>query len=191
LAELFRHVVTGRISKDTFCVEADSLSEASQDHGIEAVYAAVDALHADWSELWPVRFAGAFRLAPEVRRRMAIAAVFLYSDTEYDWPPLSPFRGYCLDGLLACACGTMIFGGIMLLALSGIYPLCFVPLAAVCFFLAAHSYTLSQRLAAKYQADCEAAQREVGDYDVWPFRKRADFDEARRHPPLLGGSRSR
>jgi hypothetical protein len=40
----------------------------------------------------------------------------------------------------------------------------------------------------KYVEKRTASFMAHGDYDVWPFRRRVDFESARKRPVLLGGS---
>jgi hypothetical protein len=187
LAEIVRHLVTGQISTDQFTAEGGALADRSPDSGVEAVYAAADVLRADVSLVWSIRLRGRFRLAPDIRRRMAIAALFLYSEAEYEWPPAAPPRGACLDSLLALICVACIFAGVLLLAAT-VVSAWYAAAAVRCFAAAVLLYQLSQKLATRFHLEWERAQAEVGDYDVWPFLRRADFDAARQHPRLLCGA---
>jgi hypothetical protein len=186
LAELLRHVVSGQINKDEFLIGAEEIAADSNDDALSAVHAAVDSLYDDVSALWSVRFRGRFRLPVEERRRLAIAALFLYSGGEYEWPPSPGPRGACLDSLLAFACGAFVFAGLMFLAVT-VASAWFALVSAGCFVAARSLYRLSQRMTARSVAEWESAQTRHGDFDVWPFLKRADFEKANRDPPLLCG----
>jgi hypothetical protein len=188
LAELVRHLVTGQIDTAYFAMRAEELAETSQDHGVWAVYGAAAGLRDE--DLWPVRYRGSNRLSADTRRRMAIAALYLYSDVDYEWPPSSGPRGGCLDSLLCFACGTLLFAGVMLLAASFVWF--WLLLASLrCFVSAFLVWGLSQRLVAKYKAQWEEEQNRIGDYDVWPFLTQMDFEVARQRPRLLcGGAKS-
>ncbi len=187
LAELIRHLVAGQLTTDEFTYEASDLADTSADCGIWAVYAYAAGLYQDVSALWSIRLRGRFRLSGDVRRRLAVAALFLYSDVEYEWPPSRGPRGACLDCLLAYVCGAFLFAGLMLLPVGILVWWCV--LASVgCFVAAVFLYRLSQSLAASYQARWEAQQMRFGEYRVWPFLRVEDFVEARQHPRLLCGS---
>jgi hypothetical protein len=187
LAELIRHLVAGQISSDRFTYEAEDLADTSSDSGVSAVYGFAGGVCPDMSVLWPIRLRGRFRLAPDVRRRMAIAALFLYSDAEYEWPASAGSRGGYLNGLLAFLCGTLVFGGSMLLVLACMFWWC-VSAALGCFVAAVLLYRLSRWLTASYQARWVQQQMRFGEYGVWPFLRLEDFAEARGHPRLLCGS---
>jgi hypothetical protein len=187
LAQLVRHLATGIMSKEEFSTKAGNLAENSCDPGVWAVYATADALHDDVSAIWPVRFRGWMRLAPDVRRRLAVTALFLYSQAEYEWPNTPAPSGGCLDALLLCACAIFGLAGLLLLGVSFVAPWWCAIISRICLAMSVWLYVLSQRLAARFRAEWEEAQRQLGDYEVWPFRWWADFDEARRHPRLLCG----
>src|SRR5262245_5398468 len=88
LAELLRHLASGRISTDRFSIESDQLVYSTQDPGVQVVYGAGIALAGQWDAIGSICFRGRFRLAPDDRRRMARAVVFLHSDAAYEWPSI-------------------------------------------------------------------------------------------------------
>jgi hypothetical protein len=186
LAELLRHVLAGQISKDEFLFEAEDLMAASGDDALCAVFAAVGSLYTDESALWNVHFRDSFRLPAKVRRRLNIAALFLYSDAEHQWPPSAGPRGMYVDCLLACTCGASILAGLIFLAVSA-FSSWFAVVGVGCVAAAVWLYRLSQELAKRSVARWEAEQARYGDFDVWPFLRQADFEEAKRYPPLLCG----
>jgi hypothetical protein len=186
LAELIRHLASGGITADAFYFEAGALANSTDDAGMWAVYADASGRLPDWADCWPVRLRGAFRLSPTARRRLAIAALFLYSEVEYEWPQGKGPRGATLDGLLLLACAIVSCAGMVLLPLSLFSAWCAIGSKA-CFAVAVRLYRASHRLVARSRAAWEAEQAEFGDYDVWPFLRRPAFDEARRHPRLLCG----
>jgi hypothetical protein len=184
LTELVRHFGSGQITTDYFAMAGGKLVEATQDYGVGAVYAWAEGLHSD--ALWPIRLRGAFRLTAEDRRRLTIAILFLYSDMEYEWPPSGP-KGAWTDFLLAYACGAFIFAGLMLFVLSLLSVWCMLG-AIASLFAAIYVYKLSHRLVARNEATWKAEQAEAGrDWDIWPFLKHDDFEEAKRQPRLLCG----
>jgi hypothetical protein len=187
LAELLRHVATGRISKDEFCCAAEELLIDSADSGLAAVYEAAASLHEDLSLFCNVRFQGRYRLSSTERRRLAIAILFLHSDVEYGWPVTEwpPFAAVA-DCLLAYACGTLGLGGVLLLTAAGLLPWLAV-VALACLWGAFQLYRWSQRLAKRFQRQWEEEQMRHGDYDAWPFLRRGQLAEARRHPPYFCG----
>jgi len=195
LAELVRHLVAGTMRTDDFADEAQQLAERSDDPGVRAVYATADSLYDDLDPFFSFRLRGRYRVTPKVRRQMAIAALFLYSDTEYEWPLETDYPSVFPDQLLMLACAGFIIAAMFLLTLGCALfigwrpPVSGVLLLAggACIVAAVRVYHYSHRLAARRHAAWENTQRRIGDYDVWPFIRCADFDEARKHPRLLCG----
>jgi hypothetical protein len=168
LAELLRHLVCGQMTNDDFCDTAGKIRWASKDLAVSAIYEYADGLYSD---LQTYRLRGPRRISDEHRRQTAIAAMFLYSDLEYEWPETSKavWRGQYLMYAFGAACiAGLVLGPIMFFWAVGLYPLSW----------AVHWW---ERNAWRTQ------QRELGDVEVWPFLRRADFDRARQFPRLLTG----
>ncbi len=184
LAELIRHLANGCITTGEF--DDFHMFVDSEDPAVSAVSNEAWGLYDDVWPAWAYRLRGHHKLSPEVRRQVAIWAVFLYSDTEYEWPGgfYSPPGGDCLLILL---CALLIPAGIflsMFSVLSSRLPI----LGVACLFLATCIYSYSQRLDQRARERWLATQNEIGDYDVWPFLRTSDFQEARKRPRLLAGS---
>lgn len=178
LAELVRHLLAGTMTTYRFVVAASTIAGKSVDPAVHAVYEAAGSLYADL--FWSRRLRGRYRVPREVRRRMAVAIMFLYSETEYQWPAPMHLPGGCRDCLLAYACGFCLMAGLTVLFF---YPI----ISIVCFGAAIWAYRFSQGLVAKLYRQWKRAQMQIGDYDVWPFLRRVDVDEAKKHPRLLTG----
>jgi hypothetical protein len=181
------------MTPDEFAGAADQLIDRSDDLGVHAVSAMADTLCDDLLPFFPLR--ERLRVPPKVRRQMAIAALFLYSDTEYEWASEPNYPSRWPDHLLMLACVACVIAAMFLVPLGCALGIARRPVvsgmlllaAGVCIVAAMRVYQYSHRLAARRHAAWEHRQRQIGDYDVWPFRRRADFDEARRHPRLLCG----
>jgi len=182
LAELLRRLVGGRITTAAFANAGDEFAPESPDAGVRDVFAAADSLYSD---LRDDRLRGRRRLAPDLRRKMVTAVVFLHTDIQYEWPEhdYPPSGGDCL--LLAASAGPISAG----LILSVMFPLGigFPLAAAACFAAGALVYLWSQKLAKRGYDRWVERQHTIGDFDVWPFIRRADFDKARKRPKLLAG----
>jgi hypothetical protein len=48
-------------------------------------------------------------------------------------------------------------------------------------------YRFSKRLTKRFQVEWEKDMGRFGDYEVWPFLRRADFEAAKENSPLLPG----
>lgn len=182
LAQLVRQFGAGSISTDEFACDARTIADGSDDVGVQAVYCAADSLHDDFSPFWSDRFRGRDRLAPEIRRRIAIATLFLQSDVEYEWPPDDRNVAW-LDSLLLLLCA---FSALVGLILSAVFPL-----SAVCLLtLAVTVFCFSRWLLNRHNSQWVDRQNQIGDFDVWPFLRRQDFDRARQQPRVtFGGAR--
>jgi hypothetical protein len=191
LAELLRHLICGQMTNDDFSDTASNVAYGSEDRAVRVIYESADGLYDD---LWTYRLRGAQRLSDDVRRQFSIAAMFLYSDREYEWPEFSDWS--CLGDFARLICAALAFPtGLALLvgafafASSGslIASVVLLLASASCFGAIAWLYFQSQAAVRReYHAWCERQNR-FGDWDVWPFLRRADFNSQRRFPRLLTG----
>jgi hypothetical protein len=131
----------------------------------------------DFRPSWTRRLRGHHRMSGELRRRAAIACLFLDSNREYEWPEFDPLyvRGDLLS-LIGCALAAS-------LSLT-------VVLAPITIPLAIWLYVRSQRTWLREWDAWAMRQNRFGDFDCWPFLRRGDFDEQRRRPRLLAAVRS-
>jgi hypothetical protein len=185
LAQLLRHLAAGRITTGRFADECEDLAFSSEDPAVLNVMAlGPDLIRIRWPR-WSRRLRGRRRLPDDARRRIAIAAVFLYSDCEYQWPEDQSWalRGDCLlmvGFLLLLALGGF---GVILSALGQVSPL----VAGLCFALAVYLFYFSNIRIEKARAKWVQQCREEGDLKIWPFRRASDFEEAKKRPKLLAG----
>jgi hypothetical protein len=199
LAELVRHFVAGRIRAGAFDAEAEAIAEESNDPGVHWVYGRTWRLYG-----WRIYRGGDFlighylrgqyRVSDAERRQMAIAILFLYSDAEFEWPDNYPanWRDQWL-GLACFGCG--LTGSVLALIMTPLLATAHLPglallalaIGVVCWIAVVRLYLYSKEYVDHLHARWEAEMRCLGDYDVWPFRRVVDFDEARRHPRLLRG----
>lgn len=180
LAELVRHLIAGTITTDKFSDTAIDIMCSSKDQGVKAVFTAADGLYGDLNIL-PYRLRGADKVEPKTRRQMAIAALFLYSDLEYEWPEDTFFETPRGDTGLALLCG--------LVAVVGLFAGIINPLITIAFLLIAVGiYEYSHHYVAGNFAEWAERQKQIGDFEVWPFLRQADFENAKKNPRLLTGT---
>jgi len=140
LAELIRHLATGRITNDEF---EDRLSLRSTDPAIWAVFSC--GAWCLYSDLWEYQLTGKYRLPKDARREVARWILFLKTDFEYEWPRLSRVRR-------------------LLILLGNVFTTGLLSVAYRKYF------------------------RRFGDWDVWPFLRRSDYDLALKQPPYFSGA---
>jgi len=196
LAELVRHVVSGRICRDELECELEENLGQSCDPAIAAVAAELFVLFpSNVSELWPIRLRGRYRVSKQEKRRLAVAALFLYSEREYRYPPLEKFRGAGRDCCLMLVCaivllsmpfqvtiGAIAFASGWLLVALG----CVAMLIASCI-LSRFCYRRSKQFVTKWRQNHQQKLESAGHYEVWPFIEHDEFEQALLHPPLLCG----
>jgi hypothetical protein len=159
-AEQVRHFAAGVVTVEQYEERADDLAFAARDSGIDAVWNNVWGLYDDFRT---DRLRGEWALDPVTRRTVALCILFLYSDTEYQWPDDAiPGPPGCLTGLARVLLNMATLG------------LC-RPL-------------LDRRHLQRWQEwDRRVAQ--FGDIECWPFLHRAELEAASRYPRLLVGHR--
>jgi hypothetical protein len=184
LAELIRHVVSGQMSLDAFWAEAEEFEESTVDSAVLAVCGAVWALHPD-AHLYFAKLRGRYRSTPAVRRRLAIAALFLYTNYEYEWPQI--WREVPGDCWLLLICAAFIIAGLGLIIPTRLVSPWWGIEAGICFLDALLIFAFSHWRAARSHARWIAAQRRMATHGSWPFRRRSQFREARRRSHLLAG----
>jgi hypothetical protein len=192
LAELVRHLMAGTMGVCRFVEAGGKIALRSQDAGVRAVFDFAagmcedDLADTSLKDMWADRLPTCYRKSGRIRRKMAIAALFLYSDAEYKWPPLCGPRVAGLDCLLMLGCILCVAVAFVAFGFGLRFP---AVLEFSWLFLAASIwvYRYSQRMVDRALAEWEDEQRQIGAYDVWPFMRDAEFDEARDRPRLLCG----
>jgi hypothetical protein len=189
MAELLDLLMMGCISQHDFSQIGGELAANSSDAGVGAVFAAADALHVGTAIPWPFSAPRAFRQPAEIQQRLAIAIVFLDSDVEYAWPLSPAQKGNWFDNLLLGVCSLYPLAGVIFLIVAMTGPALWCAIVAChCFTVPAVLHRLSYALAAHFQARWEADQAEFGDFEVWPFLRRVDFEAAHCHRASPDGS---
>ena len=178
LAEALRQLVTGRITNDEF---EELWPEVCNDSAVEGVRGFGWSLYSDTH---PYRLRGIHRVSPETRKMAARAVLFLRSDREYEWPAL-PERAWISYLLFS---PTVLLFGIGIIAwLRGFE-------SEVYFLWAGVWACLSQLMEyARCLLPESKAMRDwkkTGEYDMWPFINRADFEAAKRRHHFFAGPRS-
>lgn len=182
IAELLRHLASGRISLQHFEWEAEDIAMVTNDRAVHCASAVM--LHDKDTLWWSLQaFRGSRRLPKERRRRYATTIAFLHSDVEYAWAPLK--FDYTADFGMMLATVTMLFVTNFLIIASLLNVLVF-PLAIVAAYSVVHLYQKSQVLLKA----AEEEWRSAADFSIFPFVSRDAFERVRQHPRLLTGARS-
>lgn len=185
LSQDVRRLVTGRMTNDDFDELYFESYGRSDDAAVRWIAEFCWGLYSDQSQY---RLRGRHAVNPESRSTAARSVLFLRSGLEYQWPP-SPDDGWL--GMIADF--AMILGipaGIALLfiGLTAAQPGANdvgVPVAIFGLALLAGSTAIRFRRQVLLTRQREAFVA-AGDFDVWPFLNRDDFDRARRECHLLG-----
>ena len=189
LAQLLVQLSTQEIDIDRCWQQARRVGRQTVDQGVLAVLLFLSSLVQAEADipLLPLR-----RRAippPEALRRLAVAVIFLSSDAEYEWPAFPQLQGGGADCLLCLACAYLcvfamfaVSGAVILFrARHHIWGIVVAALAPLFGWGVAKIMRLSFRWRAENAARWEREIRELGAYDIWPFRRWYDFDQAVRN----------
>ncbi len=181
LAELIRHLISGTITTYTFFDSADDLTHKTEDETVKLIAEYMEDLFIDERN---IKLRGRKKLSKETKIMMLRCCLLLYSNKHYEWPFIE-----CPTNLkytfFLIICDVCIFP-------IGCIALILNPFIGILFFASA---IFIDRWVEKRKKVWEEddynnyveAYRKYGDYEVWPFIRNSDFDEAKRHPPLLVG----
>lgn len=192
LSRDLRRLVTGRATNDAFDDAYYDRYSGSSDQAVENVAEFGYSLYSS-DVLWSYRLKGRHAVDRATRRTAARCVLFLRSGREYEWrnkPSTTAAR--VLWGLLF---SLGMPGGIAILICT-IPPLAMDledveflwPLAVAGAVLLAVSvwYAFGRTgYRSTYESPAWKQWRSSGDFDVWPFLRRQDFDETRRECFLL------
>lgn len=179
LAEALRHLVTGQITNDDFDDRYADF-EHSSDPAIRSIAQFGWSLYSDTHKY---RLRGSLAPSNETKSVAARAILFLQTRLEYEWPPgfggVVPF--FCLFGP-----GFWLVVGAIFLVVAG----CNEGLEAVVmglFGLALLAYPVHWLATFRERLSAHRRFLAAGDFEVWPFLRTRDFEEAKRHPQFLAG----
>jgi hypothetical protein len=176
-----RRLVTGRMTNDAFDDVYYETYERSDDRAVREIATFCYSLYSS-DLLLPYRLRGRHSVDDETRSTAARSVLFLRSNFEYAWPPFPD--NFALRVLAGLAMFLGLPGGIALLLicipleLSGPDSMT-APLAIIAAFLLVGSAALAFYWPRFLRTDWQSF-KESGDYDVWPFIRRKDFDTARQ-----------
>lgn len=186
LSQDVRRLATGRMTNDDFDGACYERYEVSKDRAVREISVFCSSLYSS-DLLLPMRLRGRHTLDPETKRTCTRAVLFLRSGLEYEWPAFPDDPGLRAVGGLAWL-GipggiALIFVGVMfafsddiqfgaILFIAGLLAL----FSSVCFLR-----TWTFMLEPEWESF-----RDSGDYDVWPFLRKSDFDRANETCHLLG-----
>ena len=173
-AQLLRQFISGHMTNKEYEKRFDGIQASAGDPAVQEVY---DEIWMTYDDCYTHRMTGAHQLTGENRHSVARMVLFLHSDREYSWPLSQPW-GCLVTFLLAADFWAAVLAvdrwpdfALLAVTIGGVVA---VPLL-VCWIVL--------HLCMKRRWDA------VGDTNVWPFLRRAVFDEAVRQPRLLNGAR--
>ena len=179
LAQLVRQVAAGTIAIDDLEGKAIEYDDGSLFH--ELLMSEVYDLAEQPAEFCTGRFRGRKRLNDQRRKSLARLSLFLYSDSEYKWPPFSGSPNNSYDPLLLIITALLASCGLFVIAIS--------PLISAMFFALAFSvFWFSRRLSESACQEWVNHHNTIGEYDLWPFRFNDDYNQALANPVLLRGN---
>ncbi|HLW68238.1 MAG TPA: hypothetical protein VKS79_23175 [Gemmataceae bacterium] len=192
LAHLLFQLGTEEIDKDRCWRQARAPGRNACDQGILAVLLFLESIVLAEDDLTLLPLRRRRILPPETLRRLAVSVIFLSSDAEYEWPAFPQLQGGGADCLLLLACAyvcvfaTFAAGSAVMLLLNHHYfwgTLAATP-APLCSWGVIKLMRLSSRWRAENAARWERETRQLGAFDVWPFRRLSDFENALRNPAV-------
>ena len=164
-AEQLRHFAAGVLTVDEYEKRTDGLVWGSDD----------PALHRLWRTTWRCyddfrteKMRGQWALNAEARHRFALMILFLHSGRPFAWPA---FRPAPKDRLAGAAVGLVE----LLLSLLDFFT-------RGAFSLQDRWYRTNYAFRKRQWEKRQRFMESVGDYPFWPFLRRADYEEACRHP---------
>ena len=175
LAQLLKELVSGRISNDSFQESSDFCTD-SEDAGVLVVQLFTEGFCHD---LWPYKLRGCQKLSTEDHHKIEIATLFLKSDLEYEWPENSFPSGTWSGCLLILPCALFFMAG-MILTIMFTWSPWYIFGGILCFSLAIIVMFYSHKIEKRAEAQWAKEMNELGDFDVWPFYRKSDYDKEKR-----------
>jgi hypothetical protein len=175
LAIDLRRLVTGRMTNDDFDDCYFETYEASKDRAVHAISSFGYGLYSSGVETYRLR--RWYAVDAETKARAARCLLFLRRENEYEWPPWPDNRQW--SGFQMAALYLGMAAGVVIVLLGVSDPVFGVVFVVFGLALAIASIWVQFWTPAAVRETHAEFQR-VGDYDVWPFLKRAEFDAARR-----------
>lgn len=183
LSQNLRRLVTGRMTNDEFDELVYHPACDSPDGAVRRIAEFGYCLYSS-DVIWPYRLKGCHAVSSETRRVAARCVLLLRSALEYEWPPepdnptarelqgLAMFLGLPLGIALLLICLPVLFTNAWPEMIGWIFLAALAVLAFSLWMLVVHP--CRARNSARWQAFFQS-----GDYEVWPFLRRSDFDHAR------------
>ena len=180
MAVNIRHLIAGIITADHFQEEGAIIACESNDPGVKAVYDEADGLISDIWPWWPYRLRGRRRVSSNTKELMSRTILFLYSDVEYQWPTENISNDSILERIALWACAIFFFLGLMCILIS-------LPLAALCFASSVSIWFWGKKLEKNAIERRLLALNRIGDFSLWPFMSKTDYENAKQSIHLLSG----
>src|SRR5262245_45523315 len=187
LSQDVRRLLTGRMTNDQFDDVFYHQYDRSRDRAVGEISSFCYSLYSS-DLLLPYRLRGPYTVDAETRSAAGRCVLFLRSGLEYEWPPFPDCIGIRVLAGFATSLG--IPAGIALLLIgmtmfAGGWDYIVGLFAILGALLLVSSSAFSLLWPALRRNDWQAFYGQ-GDYDVWPFLRRQDFEHARMYCHLLG-----
>lgn len=187
LSQDIRRLVTGRMTNDEFDDAYYGVYEKCGDRTVRKIASFCYGLYSS-DLLFPMRLRGRHAVSKETRSAAARAVLFLRSGLEYAWPDIPDSLALrCLRGLaipLGISSGIVLsLIGIPVFLSEPYLETGFVALFGLLLVAGSVAVVLKWRSFVHERWVCYRAS---GDYDVWPFLRQEDLEQARQSRHLLG-----
>ena len=180
-----RRLVTGRMTNDAFddVYHLDYLE--AKDSAVANIAAYCYGLYSS-DLLFPIRLRGRHAVDADSKQAAARAVLFLRSDLVYEWPKFSD----CHNLWLVSGIGFLVIPGSIsllivgtLLLFSGELPMA-IPFLGFGLLVLTAAF-LGQRTSVSIRNSEWDTFTKSGDYEVWPFFRHKDFEDAKKNYHLL------
>jgi hypothetical protein len=184
LSQDIRRLVTGRMTNDAFDDVYYDRYESSTDRAVRKLATFCYSLYSS-DLLWPYRLRGRQAVDSDTRRTAARCVLLLRSGQDYEWPsaPYRPWSLSCLSLFLGVPAGAALSFLWLSILIDGwdhvVGSFAVVGILLLAVSIAGIFYR--PPITNDWQSVLDS-----GDFEVWPFLRSRDFDDARKSCPLLG-----
>lgn len=184
LGQDLRQLVVGTITNDEFDDAYYEAYECSKDPTVRKLGQFGWSLYSDDRKY---RLRGRHAIAAEMRSAAARCVLFLRSGLEYDWPPSPRHRlrefadAFVLMGVAAGAAITIVWALLLFNKVRDVEFMGPIGVAGI-VLLACSVWYMKGGTRRSPDTPAWRKWKSNGDFEVWPFLQRADFDSAKRDP---------
>ena len=195
LAQDLRQLAAGTIANEDFddAYYGEGDGDGYVDSADRAVVETATRGWALYSDIPRYRLRGRHKLSAETRREVTRCVLFLGSGREYEWPEEPKYPLWHKLATVTCAAYPAAIAVLLIeimLLVTHTKDVGFMhPIGLVAALALATAVWFRRRGHDRFwNSPAMKAWRDSGDYDVWPFLRREDYDAARRAPRLLAGA---